>query len=329
MAGVIVRLSCLAVLGAAWVLTAIAGAAAQSSYPSRPVSFVVPYTAGGSTDVITRMIAKRLEQRLGQSFVVENRPGAGTTLAAAAVARGTPDGHTLLFATSTTLAFAPSLYSQLAYDPVKDFTPIGLVTAIPFVLVVQPSLGVNSLPDLIALLKAKPGELSYGSAGPGSPHHLAMELFKSRAGVNAVHVPYRGTSPALTDIIGGRTGLMFVDAAPALGFIADGRLKALAVSSARRLEALPDVPTIAELIWPDFDVTAWQAVVAPPGVPKPVVDTLNKELLDFLALPATKEQLTALGVQALPGTPQELTNYTRSEIEKWGAVIKGASITVN
>ena len=309
----------------AWSCASVAQPA-DISYPIRPVTLVVPYPPGGSMDVIGRLFAQHLETKLGRSFVVENRPGAGTTLAASSIAHGAPDGYTLLLATSTTLAFAPSLYEKLPYDPVTDFTPLGLTTALPVLLAVDPGLGVNSVQELVALMKAKPGALNYGSAGNGSPHHLAMELFKSTTGTEATHVPYRGVAPALTDLLGGRISLMFTDAAPALGFIREGKLKVLAVSSGTRLDALPDVPTMVEAGVAGFEVTAWHAMLAPPGLPAPIAALLSRELHGYLSASSTRDRLKEIGVQILDRPPAEQVAYTRAEIARWGEVIRRAGI---
>lgn len=319
------RLAWLALaLTLAWA--AASGSGLAQPYPARPVTLVVPYPPGGSMDVIGRLFARRLEAKLGQPFVVENRPGAGTTLAATATARGTPDGYSLLLATSTTLAFAPALYDKLAYDPVKDFSPLGLTTALPVLLVVDPGLGVASVGDLVRLLKARPGALNYASAGIGSPHHLAMELFKSVTGTEATHVPYRGVAPALTDLLGGRVSLMFTDAAPALGFIRDGKIKALAVSSGTRLDALADLPTMVQAGVANFEVTAWHAMLAPPGLPPAIAETLQRELGAYLREPATKTALGEIGVQILDRPPAEQVAFTQAEIARWGEVIRRAGV---
>ena len=313
----------LALLACGWAQVA---RPADISYPIRPVTLVVPYPPGGSMDVLGRLFAQHLESKLGRSFVVENRPGAGTTLAAGAIAHATPDGYMLLLATSTTLAFAPSLYEKLPYDPVTDFTPLGLTTALPVLLAVDPALGVNSVKELVALMKAKPGVLNYGSAGTGSPHHLAMELFKSMTGTEATHVPYRGTAPALTDLLGGRISMMFTDAAPALGFIREGKLKVLAISSGTRLDVLPEVPTMVEAGIPGFEVTAWHAMLAPPGLPEPIAALLSRELHGYLSDASTRDRLKEIGVQILDRPPAEQVAYTRSEIARWGEVIRKAGI---
>jgi len=303
------------------------GAIAQT-YPTRPVTVIVPYAPGGATDLLARMIGQKLEQRLGKPFVIENRPGAGTVIAAQAAAKAAPDGYTLLMGTSTPLAINASLHKNLPYDPSADFVPLALVASVPFVLVVNPSLPVKSVGDLIRLAKDKPGFLSYGSSGPGSPHHLYAELLKSMTGIEMTHVPYKGSVPALTDVVANHIPLMFVDLAPVQPMIKDGRVRALGVSSANQVASLPDVPPIAATV-PGFEAVAWQMLVAPANTPKDVVDTLHRELKAILAMPETKQQIVDLGMIPRDTPPvDELVRYVKSEIVRWDAVVKksGAAI---
>ena len=303
------------------------GAIAQT-YPTRPVTVIVPYAPGGATDLLARMIGQKLEQRLGKPFVIENRPGAGTVIAAQAAAKAAPDGYTLLMGTSTPLAINASLHKNLPYDPSADFVPLALVASVPFVLVVNPSLPVKSVGDLIRLAKDKPGFLSYGSSGPGSPHHLYAELLKSMTGIEMTHVPYKGSVPALTDVVANHIPLMFVDLAPVQPMIKDGRVRALGVSSANQVASLPDVPPIAATV-PGFEAVAWQMLVAPANTPKDVVDTLHRELKAILAVPETKQQIVDLGMIPRDTPPvDELVRYVKSEIVRWDAVVKksGAAI---
>ena len=309
-------------------LLCASGAAAQN-YPTRPVTIIVPYAAGGGTDLLARMVAQKLEQRLGKSFVVENRPGGGTVIAALAVAKALPDGYTLLMGTSTPLAINATLHKKLPYDPVTDFVPLALVANVPFVLVVNPSLPINSVSDLIKLAKEKPGSLSYGTSGPGSPHHLYSELFKSMTGIEMIHVPYKGSVPALTDVVAGHIPLMFVDLAPAQPMIKEGKVRALGVSSAVHVASLPDVAPIAEVGVPGFEAVAWQMLVAPANTPKQIVDTLYKEMKVVLALPEIKLRINELGMIPIDSPPpDELARYVKTEIVRWGEVVKksGASI---
>jgi tripartite-type tricarboxylate transporter receptor subunit TctC len=309
-------------------LLCASGAAAQN-YPTRPVTIIVPYAAGGGTDLLARMVAQKLEQRLGKSFVVENRPGGGTVIAALAVAKAPPDGYTLLMGTSTPLAINATLHKKLPYDPVTDFVPLALVANVPFVLVVNPSLPINSVSDLIKLAKEKPGSLSYGTSGPGSPHHLYSELFKSMTGIEMIHVPYKGSVPALTDVVAGHIPLMFVDLAPAQPMIKEGKVRALGVSSAVHVASLPDVAPIAEVGVPGFEAVAWQMLVAPANTPKQIVDTLYKEMKVVLALPDIKLRINELGMIPIDSPPpDELARYVKTEIVRWGEVVKksGASI---
>ncbi len=306
-----------------------AGGAAAQNYPTRPVTIIVPYAAGGGTDLLARIIGQKLEQRFGKPFVVEDRPGGGTVLAAQAVAKATPDGYTLLMGTSTPLAINATLHKKLPYDPATDFVPLALVANVPFVLVVNPSLPVKSVGDLIKLAKEKPGTLSYGTSGPGSPHHLYAELFKSMTNIEMEHVPYKGSVPALTDVMANHIPLMFCDLAPAQPMIKQGRVRALGVSSRVRVASLPDVPPLAEAGVPGFEAVAWQMLVAPANTPTDVVDTLARELKAILATPEIKQQISQIGMIPIDSpAPEELARYIRTEIVRWGEVVKksGASI---
>jgi tripartite-type tricarboxylate transporter receptor subunit TctC len=320
------RIKWLAVAGLS--LLCVSGAAAEN-YPTRPVTIIVPYAPGGGTDLLARIVGQELAKRLGKSFIVENRPGGGTVIAALAAARAPPDGYTLLMGTSTPLAINATLHRNLPYDPVGDFVPLALVANVPFVLVVNPSLPVKSVSELIKLAKEKPGSLSYGTSGPGSPHHLYSELFKSMTGIEMTHIPYKGSVPALTDVVAGHIPLMFVDLGPAQPMIKDGKVRALGVSSAVRVASLPDVAPIAEVGVPGFEAVAWQMLVAPANTPKEIVDTLYKELKAILALPEIKQRINELGMIPVDSPPpEELARYVKTEIVRWGEVVKksGASI---
>ena len=320
--GAVTGALCLAALGSA------AGQdAAVKNYPAKPVRIVVPYAAGGGTDALARYLAQGLERRLGQPFIIENRPGQGTATGGAYVARAAPDGYTLLAATSSTLAFNPSVYKKLPYDPLVDFSPISLVAAVPFVLVVNPSLPVGSVSDLIKLAKARPGELSYASGGMGAPHHIYMELFKSMTGTDIRHIPYRGGGPALGDVVAGHVPIMFGDVGPVTGLVREGRVKALGVTVGKRVETLPDVPTLLEAGLPGYEANSWQSLVAPANVPLPIVAALNTALTAFLAEPATRSHFLQLGMQPLSSTPQEFASYLRAEIAKWAPIINAAGAT--
>jgi tripartite-type tricarboxylate transporter receptor subunit TctC len=320
-----------AVLGALCLMASAGRGDAQEhatkDYPSKPVRIVVPYAAGGGTDALARFLASGLEKRLGQPFIIENRPGQGTATGGLFVARSAPDGYTLLAATSSTLAFNPSVYKKLPYDPVTDFSPITLVAAVPFVLVVNPALPVNSVGDLVALAKSKPGELSYGSGGMGAPHHIYMELFKSMTSTDIRHVPYRGGGPALNDVVAGHVPMMFGDVGPVTGLLRDRRVKGLGVTVGKRVETIPDVPTLVEAGLAGYEASSWQSIVAPANVPRPIVTALNKALTGFLAEPATREHFLKLGMQPLSSTPEEFGAYIRAEITKWAPIIKAAGAT--
>jgi tripartite-type tricarboxylate transporter receptor subunit TctC len=319
-----------AVLGLVFGFVAAAmaalGAQAADDYPQRTVTFVCPFPAGGGTDILTRMLAQELQDRLKQPFIVENRTGAGTVIAAAAVAKSPPDGHVLLLAPVTTLAIGPSVYKSLPYDTVKDFAPIGLVGSAEFALVAHPSLGAVTLPELIALIKRRPGELSYGSSGRSTPHHLFMEMFLKMIGGQAQHVPYRGSLPALTDVVAGQIQMMMVDLAVAIPMINAGRVKAYGVTSASRVAAVPELPTIAEAGLPGYAASGWFSVVARAGTPRPIIDKLNGVLTAYLKRPDVAERLATLAINPLTSTPDELERFIPAEIEKWARVVKDAGI---
>src|SRR5262249_8888602 len=317
-----------ALVGALY-LAGIGVAASQdvSAYPSKPVRIVVPYAAGGGTDALARFLSHGLEQRLGQPFIIENRPGQGTATGGAYVARAPADGYTLLAATSSTLAFNPTVYKKLPYDPLTAFSPISLVAAVPFVLVVNPSLPVKTVADLVAVAKSKPGELSYASGGTGAAHHIYMELLKSMTGIDVKHIPYRGGGPALGDVVAGHVPMMFGDVGQVTALVREGRVRALGVTLGKRVETLPEVPTMVEAGLAGYEANSWQSIVAPAQLPRPIVLALNKALTGFLAEPATREHFLKLGMQPLSSTPEAFADYLRAEIVKWAPVIKAAGAT--
>jgi tripartite-type tricarboxylate transporter receptor subunit TctC len=321
-----------ALLAAAALLMGVSSPAqAQTSlaqdYPNRAVTLVVPYPAGGGLDALARMLGQKLAERLGKPVVIENRTGAGTVIGAASVAKAAPDGYTIMLGTSTPFAITATLNKSLPYDPAKDFAPIALVSNAPFLLLVHPAQPVHSVADLIALAKAKPGQLSYGSAGPGSPQNLSFELLKTLTGINIVHVPYRGDGPALTDLVAGHIPTMFGEPTPILPLLKDGKVRALGVSSASRLPIAPDVPTIAEAGVPGFDLTSWQMIVAPAGTPQEIVDKLHVEVKKVLELPEVKAEFarTARITVDYPSV-DDLQRFMRSEIVRLGKVVEQAGI---
>ena len=293
-------------------------------YPNRPVTIVVPFTPGGSTDILGRYAAEVLQREMHQSFVVENRAGAGGVIGIGYVAKAEPDGYTLLHA-PTAFGLLPYLMKSVAYDPAKDFDPIVLIGQTEFSLVVTPSLNVSSVGDLIALAKAKPGALTYASAGIGTTQQLFAELFKSMAGVDIRHIPYKGTAPGLVDVMGGSVSMMFTDIGPAISLIKDGKLKLLAVTALQRSKELPDTPTIAETV-PGYEAVGWQGLLARAGTPKSVVERLNAALVPDLKRSETAERFKAFGVVARWSTPDEFRAFIAGESAKWGKVIKQAGI---
>jgi len=314
-----------------WIFVALAlltgGAFAQDSYPTRPLKLILPFPPGGGTDILGRQIAEKLGERLGQPVVTENRGGAGGNVGAEAAAHSAPDGYTLVLV-APSLAISPTLYSKLNYDAVKDLQPITLVATIPNVLVTQPSLG-PTLQDFIAQAKRKPGEYNFGSGGAGTSNHLGGELFNIVAGTKLVHVPYKGVNLAMQDVLAGRIQLVVIGLPAALPHIKSGRLRALAVISPHRLAALPDVPTAAEAGLPNFDVTTWYGILTPAGVPRPIVERLNRELVAIMNSPEMKESLARQGTEVRTSTPEEFAAYIREEIAKWGDVIRRAGLHAN
>lgn len=312
--------------GTALAAPAFAGAASDS-YPTHPVTLIVPYPPGASTDMLGRVVAAGLSERLKQSFVVENRAGAATILGATSVASSKPDGYTLLLAPVTTLAIVPNVTKTLSYDPIKDFAPVSLVGRPDWVFVVNPSLGVTTLRELIAYVKQRPpGSLSYATGGFGSPHHMFMALFLTMTGLRMQPIPYRGSVPAVTDVLAGHVPMMFVDMPPVIQFIEDGKLRALAVPWSQRSKRMPDIPTMAEAGLPGYAARTWFSVVARAGTPPSVIQTLNRAIKAHLTQPDVAAKLRALAIEPLTSTPEELATLIRSELVKWGHVAKEAGI---
>jgi tripartite-type tricarboxylate transporter receptor subunit TctC len=306
-------------------MATMARAQPADDYPNHAVSFIVPFAPAGGTDALARLLGEKLEQRLGQPFHVENRPGNGTVLATNLVAKSPPDGYTLLMAVSS-LAIDASLYKKLPYDPATDFTMVALIASVPFVLVVNPSLPVYSVNDLIKLAKEK--ALSYGSGGIGAFHHIAGALFANLTGIKLTHVPYRGTAPALADLIAGYIQLVFSDLGPALPLINAGKLRPLAVTTKKGLAALPDVPPLAEAGVPGFDAAAWQAVIGPAKIPPPIVARLNAELNSIMGLEDVRTRLVPLGMVPIgKGSPEYLARFLQAEIVRWAKIVELAGLT--
>jgi len=306
---------------------AFAASASAEEYPSRPITIVVPYVSGGSTEILARMVGAKVEERLGKPVLIENKPGAGTVIGATAVARAAPDGYTLLMATPTPMAINVALYKHLTYEPATDLVPLAMVAQSPFILIVNPSLPVHSVADLIALAKQKPGQLSYGSGGPGAPHHLYAELLKSMTGVEMTHVPYKGSMPALNDVIAGHIQLMFCDIPPAAGMIQAGKVRPLGVSTKARLPMFPDIPPIAESGVPGFDVAGWFMVTAPAKTPPAIVAKLHDVMKSSLATPEARDQIAKLSLLPLD-TPsvEDMQIFVNAEIARWAKIVEQAGI---
>jgi tripartite-type tricarboxylate transporter receptor subunit TctC len=304
------------------------GATAQGDYPNKPITLMLPLGAGGAMDILARgQLAPKLSERLGKPVVIENRTGGGTVIAATAVAKSPPDGYTLFFVPAGTLTTNATLYKNLPYDPGKDFVPIALTSKLGFVLVVNPSLPVQSVNDLVKYVKERPGQLSYGSTGIGATPHLAVEMFQRAAGLKMIHVPYRGMPQATNDVVAGHVQMVFSDPPLTQTLRADGKLRPLAVSSLTRIAAVSDVPTLHELGFKDFEAVSWHMIVAPAGTPKPIVDRLHAEFKRIVATPDFQQQTLKMGLNAIDSPPpDELKRYLDAEIVRWGELVKQVGI---
>lgn len=305
-----------------------AGASVAQSYPTRPIRIIVPFAVGGSTDVVFRILAPRLSEGLGQQVVVDNRPGGAATIGMDMAAKSPPDGHTLGVA-NLSFGANPFMLSKMPFDTEKDLAPVSLVTLVPMVLSVHPSVPARSVRELIALAKAKPGSLNYGSAGNASANHLATELFKYSTGINLVHVPYKGGGPAVISIVSGETAILFATIPSSIQHFKSGKLVGLGVSTAKRDPTLPDVPTVAEAGVPGYEVQEWQGVMAPAGTPGAIIKRLHQEIVKTLALPDVKERIAGVGAHAVGSTPEELAAFIKKEFATWAKVIKTAGIRID
>ncbi len=296
---------------------------ASATYPTKPIRLIVPLTAGGPTDLLARIIAIPLNESLGQQVIVDNRPGAGGNIGADIAAKSPADGYTLFMGTSGPLAINSSLYPNLPFDPIRDFAPIILAASAPFVVILHPSIAASTIKELIALAKAKPGQLNYGSVS-GSASHLSTELFKMMSGVNIMHIPYKGAAPATTDVIAGQIQLSFASTPGSVPVVKAGKVKAIAVTSAKRVAKLPDVPTIAESALPGYEGNVWYGVVAPAHTPRNVVRRLNKEIAHIIAQPQSRERMLGGDFEPTTSTPEQFAAFIRSETAKWAKVVKAS-----
>jgi tripartite-type tricarboxylate transporter receptor subunit TctC len=310
------------------VIGAGATPVSAQDYPTRPVTVIVPSTAGGGTDINARIIDDQLSKELGEPFITDDRPGAGSVVGTVAAANATPDGYTLLAGLIADMAVNPSLFAKLPYDPVKDFVPVAMLTKYPFAVVVSKNFPAQSIKELVALAKAKPGEINYASAGNGTGQHLAAELFKLETGINLTHVPYRGAQPAYADVISGQVPVFFDNLASALGQITAGTVRALAVTGTQRSPLLPDVPTVAEAGVPGYEYYVWFGLWAPKGTPQPIIDRLHAAVTKALADPLVKQRLTAVAGEPFDMPLADITPFVQSEIAKWADVVKRGGVTV-
>lgn len=322
------RRTLLTTLAAGAAATAAPWARAQA-FPDQLIKWVVPYPAGGGTDVIARTLAEAMRQTLGQQIVIDNRPGASTNIGADLVAKAKPDGYTILSADNAVLAFNEHLFTKLPFNPTKDFTYIGAIGKFPLALVVHPDFPAQDFKAFLAYVKANPGKVNYASPGNGSPHHLAMELFKNRTGTFITHIPYRGAAPAMADVMGGQVPCMFLDLASGLSIMQGKKVRVLAIGSGARSKLLPDVPTLAEVGVPNAEVFAFQGVLGPAGLPPPVVTRLNGDLNRAFSVPAVQKRFNDFGMEAMPGTPQQFAALSRAESQRWGPIIKAAGIKLD
>ena len=324
-----IKLAWLTIIALAAFAAATAAVNAQTAaWPSKPIKWIVPFAPGGTTDILARTVGEKLTIALGQPVVVENKPGAGGGVGAEFTARSAPDGYTIMGGTISTHAINASLYSKLPYDPVKDFAAITLIARVPNLLVVNPSIPANNVAELIALLKANPGKYTFASSGNGTSQHLSGELFKTMAGVDMQHIPYKGSPPALQDVVGGQVSMTFDNITTALPLARSGKLRPLAVTTARRSAVAPEVPTLGEAGLPGFEVGSWQGVFAPAGTPPDVVKRLNNEIVKILNLPEIREKLAALGAEPVGNSQEEFSAMVKAEVVKWTDVVKksGAKI---
>ncbi len=310
--------ACLAGIGAAFAQTS----ATAQQYPIKPVRVIVAFSAGGTTDILARAIGQKLTQAMGQQFIVDNRPGAGGTIGTDMVAKSPPDGYTLVIGSTSSIAVNVSLYAKLPYDPVRDLTPVMQVATGAFVIAVHPSLPASNVRELIALAKSRPGQLNFGSSGNGTSLHLAAELLKSMAGINMTHVPYKGASAAIPDLVAGQLQLMFSDMPPFAPHVAAGRLRAIAVTTSKRSSVLPNLPTVAESGVPGYEATSWYGYLAPAGTSRRIIDQLVAELTRAVQSADMKERYNTLGIETYTGTPEQFGAYIQSEMAKWAEVVK-------
>lgn len=321
--GKVLRVVCAA------LLTAAAASAYAQDYPVKPIRFIAPNLPGGPTDILARLIGQKLSESLGQPVVIENRAGAGGNIGTEAAAKAPPDGYTLVTGNNATFGANVSLYKHLGFDPVKDFAPVSLVATQPNILVVHPSLPATSVKQLIALAKARPGQLNYSGSGMGAAAHLSAELFKSMTGTDIVHISYKSAAPALTDLIAGQTQLMFATSLSVMPHIKANRVRALAVTTAKRARVMPELPTIAEAGVPGFEASTWHGVLVPAGTPAAIVNKLNAEIVRMLQLPDVRERLGTLGAEIVGSTPREFAEHIQREIPKWAKVIKDAGVRLD
>jgi tripartite-type tricarboxylate transporter receptor subunit TctC len=310
-------------------LAAMAGPAIAQEFPSRPVKLIVPFAAGGGTDFFARLVFTKVGENMGQSVVIENKPGAATFIGVSTLKSAPADGYTIMLAPEVTYSINQSLFKQIPYDPAKDFAWISLTARFALLMVTSPSVPANTMPELIKLIAAKPGEFAYGSPGIGTAHHLAMELFQQRAGLTMTHVPFKGSAPAAQEVIAGRVPVMFMDLATAAPFLKAGSIKAIAVANARRLSTMPNLPTVAEAALPGFEASSWQGIVAPAGAPQAAIARLNAELAKAVGDAVVRQKLTDAGIEPLVSTPQQFADYVKSEATKWSEVVRKAKISMD
>ncbi len=313
-----------ALLTAACALNALP--ALSQAYPTKPIVLVVPFAPGGTSELISRLVAQKLSERLGQQVVVENRPGAAGNIAMEQVARAAPDGYTLILGHIGTLAVNPAMFPKLPYDAIKDFAPVSLIAAVPNIVTVNPAVPAKNLKEFLDLARAKPGSINYGSAGNGSAGHLAMEYLKRAAKVDMVHVPYKGTGPMLTDLLAGQTQATFTGSSPLIPHIASGKLRALAVGSTKRIPSLPNVPTIAESGFAGFETSQWYGIIAPAKTPPAIIQKLSTEIAQVMKLPDVVARLSGDGTVMIGSTPKEFAAYIETEMKRWGEVVHAANI---